>query len=169
MKKYELGEKHQEFNLYRVVALIDFGNVKKGDVGGWVESEFNLSHEGNCWVSENAWVFGNAKVFDDAIVSGNARVFFGDAIVSENAKVSENAIVSENAEVTKCLFLQQFKHNITATDTHVFIGCECHTWEYWFENIKEIGETNGYSDKEIEDVKELLVVLKHTYIIDNTH
>ena len=59
MKKYEINSEN------RVVALIDFGNIKTGDVGGFVESENNLSHDGLCWVYGNARVYGNAQVFGD--------------------------------------------------------------------------------------------------------
>lgn len=58
--------------VYQIEALRDFGNVKKGDRGGFIQSEDNLSQEGNCWVydrskvMENARVSGNAGVLDDA-------------------------------------------------------------------------------------------------------
>ena len=95
----------------RVVALRDFGNVKAGDVGGFVESEDNLSHDGDCWVYDDAWVCGNARVsgnawvYDDARVSGNAQVFgkarvFDSAWVYVNAQVSGTAWVFGNAGVT---------------------------------------------------------------------
>ena len=48
--------------LFRIKALISFGNVTAGDLGGYVEKEENLSHEGD------AWVYGNAKVYGDAEV-----------------------------------------------------------------------------------------------------
>lgn len=48
--------------LYRIQALKDFNVVKSGDIGGYIESESNLSQYGNAWVSGNAWVFGNAWV-----------------------------------------------------------------------------------------------------------
>ena len=48
--------------VYRVIALRDFGNIKKGAGGGLVEAEHNLSQEGNCWVSDNAVVMGLAQV-----------------------------------------------------------------------------------------------------------
>ena len=60
--------------LFRIKALIEFGNVKAGDLGGYIEKEENLSHMGNAWVSGNAQVSGNARVFGDAQVSGDARV-----------------------------------------------------------------------------------------------
>ena len=79
--------------LFRIKALIEFGNVKAGDLGGYIEKEENLSHMGNAWVS------GNARVSGDARVSGNAQVS-GDARVSGNAQVSGNAWVSGNAQVS---------------------------------------------------------------------
>ena len=37
--------------LYRIEALKSFGTVRVGDLGGYIESENNLSHEGTAWVS----------------------------------------------------------------------------------------------------------------------
>ena len=64
MKKYELvGE--FEFNgrkFFKVRALVSFGIVKDGELGGYIEKEENLSHYGDAWVSGNASVSGNARV-----------------------------------------------------------------------------------------------------------
>ncbi|MBB4077294.1 hypothetical protein GGR08_001625, partial [Bartonella fuyuanensis] len=30
-------------------ALKDFDDIKAGDLGGFIEKEVNLSHDGNCW------------------------------------------------------------------------------------------------------------------------
>ena len=79
MKKFKLTSEFivdiSGVKLFRIKALIEFGNVKAGDLGGYIEKEENLSHMGNAWVS------GNAQVSGDARVSGNAQVF-GDARVS---------------------------------------------------------------------------------------
>ena len=91
MKKYELtSETKIVFGhiLYRIKALSSFGCVSAGDLGGFLESEKNLSQNGNAWVSGNAEVYGNAEVSGNARVSGNAWVS-GDAWVSGNAEVSE--------------------------------------------------------------------------------
>ena len=90
--------------LYRIKALKDFRDVRKGTVGGYIESEQNLPQEGDAWVSGDAWVYGNARVSCDARVCGNARVSFdarvsGDAWVCGNAWVSGNARVSDNARI----------------------------------------------------------------------
>lgn len=79
MKKYELTEETKTWGgrtLHRIRALVAFGDVRAGDLGGWVESESNLNHNGN------AWVYGNARVSD------NARVY-GDAVLRDHANVSK--------------------------------------------------------------------------------
>ena len=96
MKKYELLEKEGEY--YRIRALRDFRNVKKGDLGGLIQSELNLSHDGDCWVAENAQVSGDAEIYGSAMVSGDAEVY-GNAMVSGYAEVYGNAKVSGYAEV----------------------------------------------------------------------
>ena len=70
MKKFELttesitnvaGKK-----LFRIKALIDFEDVKAGELGGYVEKEGNVSQDGNAWVYDNAWVSGDARVCGNA-------------------------------------------------------------------------------------------------------
>ena len=48
--------------LYQIKAIKDFGDVKAGDLGGFIEKEDNLSHEGNAWVQGNARVYDNASI-----------------------------------------------------------------------------------------------------------
>lgn len=67
--------------LYRIKALKDSRDVKEGEFGGYIESEQNLSQEGNAWVSGDAQVSGNARVFGNAWVSGNARVLNRHSVV----------------------------------------------------------------------------------------
>ena len=64
MKKFELTS---EFvtnifgtKLFRIKALVEFGNVEAGELGGYIEKEENLDHDGN------AWVYGDARVCGDA-------------------------------------------------------------------------------------------------------
>ena len=84
--------------LFRIKALISFGNVEEGELGGYIEKEANLSFSGNAWVSGNARVYGNAWVSGNARIYGNARVY-GDARVSGNAWVYGDAEVYGNAWV----------------------------------------------------------------------
>ncbi|AII27939.1 hypothetical protein LD13_gp038 [Bacillus phage Bobb] len=102
-KKYRLLEDTQAWArgraVYRIQAVRDFGNVSKGDLGGYIACEDNLSHSGNCWVYDEAAVIDNAQVLDNARVSNSAQVL-KEAVVSENACVVGNAVVTDQAVVT---------------------------------------------------------------------
>lgn len=101
MKKFELTTESIYLlgtKLFRIKALVTFGCVKKGELGGFVEKEENLDHTGSAWIFGNAKVYGNARVYRDARVSGNAWVY-GNARVYGNAKVYGNAWVYGDAKV----------------------------------------------------------------------
>ena len=120
-KKFELIENDSiEINghkLYRLRALIDFSDVKAGDLGGYVEHENNLSQMNDCWIYDNARVFknarvyGNACIFDDACVYDNANVF-GNARIRSIASIFEDAHVYANVTISG-------KSNI-CNDTYIF-------------------------------------------------
>ena len=81
MKKYKLTTDTKMWfghRLFRIQALIDFRDVKKGDLGGYIEKEDNLSHDDTAGVYGGARVCGNAQVCGGAQVYGDARVC-GDA------------------------------------------------------------------------------------------
>lgn len=70
--KYSLTKKTKTINgvkLYQIKAERSFGSVKKGDLGGYIEKESNLSHDGNAWVADNAKVHGNALVLGSIVLS----------------------------------------------------------------------------------------------------
>ena len=105
MKKYEFtGETkrvelwNRTATLHRIKATVEFGFVKVGELGGWIEKEENLSHEGKAWVCGDAEVCGDAKVWGNAKVCGDAEVC-GNAEVCGDAKVCGNAKVCGDAEV----------------------------------------------------------------------
>ena len=107
MKKYKMTSNVKEFlghKLFQIKALKDFGDVKAGDLGGYIEKEENLSHDGIAWVFDNAWVYDNAKIICNAQIFDNAQVYgdtciCGDAWVFGDARVYDNARVSDHAEV----------------------------------------------------------------------
>ena len=99
---YELTSNTRQFGgtiFTQIRAAKDIGSfAKAGDLGGWIEKEYNLSQVGDAWVygdaevSGNAGVYGDAEVYGNAEVSGNARVF-GNAQVFDNAQVYGKACV----------------------------------------------------------------------------
>jgi len=97
-KKYELIKTYGES--YYIIALKDFTlitgeQIKKGDIGGLVESEDCLSQKGNCWIIGGTIVYG--KVSGNAVVKFPAEVY---GTVSENAVVQGKAEIKQNAIVT---------------------------------------------------------------------
>ena len=97
--------------LQRIRALDTFGDIQKGELGGWIESERNLSQEGEAFVYEqskvygNARVEGNAEVRGNAEISGNAEVYgnanvYDDARVYGDARVSDRAWIQDNAQIS---------------------------------------------------------------------
>ena len=186
MKKFELTT---EFitsmfgkKLFRIKALIEFGNVKAGELGGFVEKEENLSHDGNAWVRGNAvvcenavvrgnaWVCGNAMVrgnavvCENAVVRGNAMVR-GNAWVCENAVVRGNAWVCGNAEVCgnadyACIkgFGTEFRHTTFYKTKENGIGVKCGCFNGSLEQFREqVKETrNGKIAKEYLIIADLM-------------
>lgn len=108
MNKYELTEESIDYDgrkLFRIKALVNFGNVSKGELGGFIESKDNLSNlNGNAWVHENAMVYDGARVYGDAKIYGYAKIYenakvCGDARVRDIAKIYGNARIYGNAEI----------------------------------------------------------------------
>ena len=104
MSKYELTDETQiniyDATLHRIRALRDIPRhgVREGDLGGWIESENNLSQDGDAWVAENAQVFGDAQVYGEALAFGRAKIY-GQAQVFEYALVYESAHVFGHSKV----------------------------------------------------------------------
>ena len=108
MKKYEFTGETKEIRLlfrtatlHRIRATVAFGIVEVGDLGGWIEKEENLSHEGK------AWVCGDAKVCGDAEVWGNAEVFSASHVLVIGAIGSRNDFTTfyrdkDNEITVKC-------------------------------------------------------------------
>ena len=137
MKKFELTT---EFitnafgkKLFRIKALVEFGDVKAGELGGYVEKEENVSQDGDAWVSGNAEVSGDAKVRGNAEVSGDAKVrdnaeVSGNAWVRGNAEVSGDAEVRDNADYT---LVQGFGTKFRCTTFYrgknkkIMVNCGC--------------------------------------------
>lgn len=85
--KYQLGDmehfigyNERVYTLRRLRALRDFGDVRAGDLGGWIENESNLAQEGSCWVYDEAKVYNLATVHGDVQVRCEAQVAGGVAL-----------------------------------------------------------------------------------------
>ena len=154
-KKFEFTEETKTTSwgvtVKRIVALRDFGDVKVGDKGGFLEKEENLSHDNDCWVYDEAQVYNEAKVFGKAQVCGEAQVcdeaqVYGKAQVYNEAKVYGKSQVCGEARVTTVVktFGNGFDYRITVTDKHIKIGCRQHLKSEWYNfQEEEIIEIDG--------------------------
>ena len=126
-KKYKLTDESiiiDDRKLYRIEALKDFGWVKKGDRGGFVEYEGNLSHECDCWIFNDAKVYSNAKVLESAIVCENAIVR-EEAIIRGLAIVRGSSIVRESSIVRGSSIVEGHSHvlgNAVVSGTSIVRG-----------------------------------------------
>ena len=163
-KKYELTSETITTTcgktLYRVKALRDFGNVQAGELGGFIESEANLYHDGLCWVYGDAWVSGDAQVYGNAWVFGNAWVYgdarvYGDAQVSGDARVSQaNHVITFSGFGSSARTTTAFK---TKTSFHLSRGCFSGTLEEFRTAVDKTHGDNkfGLEYKLVADLIEL--------------
>ena len=121
-KKYEiLIDKEHTINYYgrilhRIRALKDFYGVKKGDVGGFVQTEDNLSQYGNCWIYDDAicmdnarvcnsakmynrsCMYNNSKMLDNSIMYDYSRMY-DNTMMYDNSKMFDNSIMFDNSRM----------------------------------------------------------------------
>ena len=80
-RKYELVA---ETKVVRGAVLHRIRRFRDGLLGGFVESEENLSHDGNCFLYEDSTAQGESKIFGDASVYGEV---YGRARIYESASI----------------------------------------------------------------------------------
>ena len=145
-KKYEFTEETMQVfgkTLHRIRALRDFSYVKAGELGGFIEKEENLSHDGNAWICDDAQVCDGARVRDDAwvcdgaLVSDSAQVCGGAQISGRDDYLCFKGLGSENRNTTF------FKCN----DGHIHVKCGCFngTLAEFEEKVKETHGDSKYA------------------------
>lgn len=112
MPKYEIIEEDRlydrgQYRGHRIRALRDIPEhgIKAGALGGFIDSQKNLSHEGAAWVADRAAALDSSRVEGDAIAKNNARlrdnaVLGGKAVLQHDAEASDFAIIRGTATVS---------------------------------------------------------------------
>ena len=120
-KKYEITEiTHPKYPwLHRIRARCQVNEqVGPGALGGYVQTEDNLSQDGSCWIYDqaicceeavveddgrmfdgavargSALISGDARMFERAVAEGNSSFFSGE--LKEDARLSGNAVVNRS-------------------------------------------------------------------------
>ena len=169
-RKYEMttiAKSQEGMLLHRIRALKDIpaAGVKKGDFGGYVLGEKNLSHQGDCWIGEEAAAFRDAIVCENAVVCGNAviadrAVAAGEAWVDGDSRLEGRAVVVDQAVISGHAVVTD--NGLVCMDGYV-TDFACLKGE-GFVNGKE----DGLQDKEVRDnapegVKEYRETLQESY------
>lgn len=116
MKKYKLlkddfveiihnHKKKRKYKLYRIQALRDFYRVEEDSLGGYIESEDNLSHEEDCWVYSGC-VYGNSKI------TGSAKIKCKEIVNSQiggNSDITSPSICIYDSRILNTHFKEQHR------------------------------------------------------------
>ena len=144
MKKYEFTGKtkrvelwNRTATLHRIKATVEFGFVKVGELGGWIEKEENLSHEGKAWVCGDAKVCGDAEVCGDAKVWGNANVCGNAEVFLASHVLVMGSVGSRNDFTT---FFRDKDNEIT-----VKCGCFLGKIDKFLEKVTQTHGNNKYA------------------------
>ena len=119
-KKYKITQlSHPQYPwLHRIQALKTINErVEAGELGGFVQSEQNLSQEGTCWIYDDAICCGEALVKQDAelhdgAVAAGFSIITGDACMYgrawakgncwiQSGEVKDDAVVAGEAVIKK--------------------------------------------------------------------
>lgn len=135
MQKYEFTEKvflmkhyGTEIELHQIRALQDIPlhGVKAGDVGGWIQSEENLSQNGSCWIGIDGLVYDEAQVLEDAFVkSGNVydiAIVKGQSLIDNQSTISgiSPCIVEGGSVISRSTIVDSHIHgNTEIRDSHI--------------------------------------------------
>ena len=134
MQKYTLSETEtREWTGHTLRKVIYTQEWKEttgfGDIdGGWIESEKNLSQEGNACVCGNAQVYGNAEIYGNTYIYGDARVC-GNARVYSDARVCGNVCISQG--VTASMVIR------STTQWHEYQYRKAKLQEKWNNELKK--------------------------------
>lgn len=139
----------------QIQAVRSFGNVKKDQIGGWIESESNLSHEGNCWIADGCIICGDSKVTDDIVVRNYIRFLH---------------TVDQETLTIKPLRKNGWDINYSGFDKksgehYVKVGCQFHTITNWKNDNFRAGFVKRYnlSKKLEEDLLKILSDFEKKY------
>lgn len=122
--------------LYQIRALTSFGDVREGDLGGFIESCDNLENDvarGTAWLYDDSVAYGascvkeNAKLHDKSMIAGNA-IIKGNAEALDKAFITDTSVVEGSAWIVDKTTIEGYSHikdtaiiasNATITDSVV--------------------------------------------------
>lgn len=120
--------------LYRMQALKDFGDVKAGDLGGYIADSSQLSQNGNCWIYSKSNKLVSGRVTENAIINslGSSRdsIINGDVFICGNSKILNDVDIIGSVDIrgnsiisSKASNIKGFEDEVTIIDgSYGYIG-----------------------------------------------
>lgn len=116
---------NQTATVYRIRALKNFGDVKAGDLGGYVSSQDNLGRSGTCWVHDDSVVAGTGKVMGNSQVRDHSFIYSGVHVRGDS--VIRNSTVMNNESKTLKIVDETIENQVigkTCVETHKEIASD---------------------------------------------
>ena len=111
--------------LYQIRALHDFGDVKAGDLGGYVDGEGALSHEGLCWIADTSCVEVGDSVKKAPLVRGDAQVLAGcvirGSVVAGGSRIHQSTVYNSVVRGESSVLRAILSHDVILLHVHEVI------------------------------------------------
>lgn len=151
-KKYEILMDEENtiewkgHTLHRIKALRDFNDVRKGDIGGYVEKEKNLSHYGDCWIYDDAKAMDNSRVYDNSAMYDDSEMY-DNSIMCNNSKMYDNSEMHGNTEM--------HSNSIMCDNSKMYNYSEMHDDSRMYDYSEMYGDSRLYGDSELNNKAKL--------------
>ena len=153
-KKYEIlmdEENTIEFEghtLHRIKALKDFNDVKKGDIGGFVENDNNLSHPGDCWIYDDAKAMDNSRMYNDSEMHDNSIVC-GYSRMYNNSRMYDNSIMCDYSKMRG--YSKMYGNSRIYNNSIMYDYSEIHDKSVMYGDSEMHGNSRLYGDSELNN------------------
>lgn len=95
---------HEPIIVHQIRAIDYFDNesINPGELGGYVQTESNLSQEGACWIKPGNYVVQDASVSDDTQIQGIGCVICNNAHIDGHVLIETvgDVLIDGNAYIT---------------------------------------------------------------------
>lgn len=133
-------------NFYQIKSLKDFADIREGDIGGYIEKEYNLPHDDNSWIGPNVIYGGkyqikNSQIYamrynENTIIDSNIKnsyIYFGDGGCIFNSKIENSTLISYKFSLLeKTTILNSKLNNISINNSYIKNSCIKNTEKYKF-------------------------------------
>lgn len=150
-KKYELTNITKEYGgktLYRIRALKNFGDVKAGDLGGWVQSEDNLSQKGYCWIYDNAKCMDDARMYDNSRMYDDSKMYW-NSIMYDDSRMRDKSEMRGNSKMYGYTIMRD--NSIMYDNSTMYGNSRMYGNSVMYDDSKMFGNSTMYDNSRMYD------------------